>query len=70
MSNEKPVFPLTISWHEDSEQEIYKNEIDAACTLEWFDSRDEDAGVTVVDSQGRSVTLVVEQLEVKLCYLN
>ena len=70
MSNEKPEFPLTITWHEDSESESFKNEIDAACTLEWFDSTDKDSAVSVVDSQGRPVTLLVEKSEVKLCQLD
>jgi len=70
MSNEKPEFPIKVTWHEDAEHEFFKNEIDAACTLEWFDSRDKDAAVSVVDNQGKPVTLVVEQLEVKHCHLD
>jgi hypothetical protein len=70
MNNKKPEFPLTITWHEDSESESFKNEIDAACTLEWFDSTDKDSAVSVVDSQGRPVTLIVKQLEVTLCQLD
>jgi hypothetical protein len=69
MSLDKPQFPLTVTWHEDAEHESFKNEIDAACTLEWFDSRDPDSQVSVVDSTGRPVALVVEQLEVTLCQL-
>jgi hypothetical protein len=69
LSFDKPTFPLTITWHEDAEHESFKNEIDAAVTLEWFDSRDPDSQVSVADSAGRPVTLVVEQLEVKLCQL-
>jgi hypothetical protein len=69
MSTEKPSFPLTIDWHEDGEQEIFKNEIDAGCTLEWFDSRDDDTDASVRDSQGRPVILVVKQTEVTLCAL-
>ena len=70
MSTEKPVFPISVTWHEDAETESFKNEIDAACTLEWFDSRDKDCPVSVADSQGRPVTLLVEQSEVKLCQLD
>jgi hypothetical protein len=70
MSLDKPTFPITVTWHEDAEQESFRNEIDAACTLEWFDSRDPDSQVSVVDSVGRAVTLVVEKLEVKLCHLD
>jgi hypothetical protein len=69
MTTEKPAFPLTVTWHEDSEQESFKNEIDAACTLEWFDSRDKSCEVSVVDSQDRPVILVVEHTEIKLCHL-
>lgn len=69
MSAEKPVFPITITWHEDSEDEAFSNAIDAAVTLEWFDSRDEACPVTVKDSNANQVTLVVENLEVKLCEL-
>jgi hypothetical protein len=70
MSNEKPEFPIKVIWHEDAEHEFFKNEIDAACTLEWFDSTDKDSAVSVVDSQGRPVTLIVKQLEVTLCQLD
>jgi hypothetical protein len=69
MSQDKPAFPLTVTWHEDNEQESFKNEIDAGETLEWFDSRDPDAQVSVVDGAGRPVALVVEKLEVTLCQL-
>ena len=69
MSQDKPAFPLTVTWHEDNEQESFKNEIDAGETLEWFDSRDPDSQVSVVDGAGRPVALVVKQLEVTLCQL-
>jgi len=67
MSIKKPTFPIKVSWHEDGEEEFFKNEVDAACTLEWLDTRDKDAGVTVVDDDGKPVTLVVENLEIKHC---
>jgi hypothetical protein len=69
MSNEKPKFPITLTWQEDGEQESFKNETDAGCTLEWLDTRDADAGVAVVDAEGRPVTLVVEKTEVTICHL-
>ena len=69
MSVEKPSFPIIVSWHEDGDVESFKNEIDAACTLEWFDSTDKGFDVTVVDSNGKPVTLVVEELEIKQCHL-
>jgi hypothetical protein len=69
VSIEKPSFPIIISWHEDGDVESFKNEIDAACTLEWFDSTDKDFDVTVVDSNGKPVILVVEELEIKKCHL-
>jgi len=65
----KPEFPVTVIWHEDGEQESFKNEVDAACTLEWFDSREGASDHTVVDNNGNAVVLVIEQLEVKLCHL-
>jgi hypothetical protein len=37
MSAEKPVFPITLTWQEDSEQDSFKNEIDAGRILEWLD---------------------------------
>jgi len=69
MNVEKPKFPITIVWEEDGEQDVFKNEIDAACTLEWLDSTDSDSGVAVTDSTGRAVTLIVEKSEMKLCQL-
>ena len=70
MSGEKPTFPIFVSWHEDGDVESFKNEIDAACTLEWFDSTDKAVSVTVVDSNEKPVTLVVEKLEIKKCCLD
>lgn len=70
MSSKKPTFPIIVSWHEDGDVESFKNEIDAACTLEWFDSTDKAVRVTVVDSNGKPVTLVVEELEIKQCCLD
>jgi len=69
MSSKKPTFPITLTWQEDGEQESFKNEIDAGCTLEWLDTRDADAGVAVVDAEGRPVTLVVARTEVTICHL-
>ena len=65
----KPSFPLTIFFHEDGDIWTLNNEIEVATNLEWFDSTSPDEKASVKDSLGRSVILLVEELEVKQCTL-
>ena len=67
MNNHKPSYPLTIIFEEDDDIWVLDNEEEAAINLEWFDSRNADEKVKITDSLGRKITLVVEELEVKLC---
>ena len=64
-----PKFPLTVTFHEEARDCVFETELELACNLEWFDSREKDENATVIDSLGREVTLVVEKLEVKTCVL-
>lgn len=69
MSNGRPTYPLTITFQEDGDVWVLNNESEVANNLEWFDSRDPEEKATVTDKSKRKVTLVVEELEVKLCTL-
>ena len=64
----KPEFPITVSYADD-EDVVFDNPIEAAVTLEWFDSDDPEEGAAVTDSRGRKVRLKVEKLEIVTCEL-
>lgn len=65
--NVKPKFPLRILFQESNDEWILKNENDAACTLEWFDSDDPNEHASVTDDLGRPVRLKVEGLAILVC---
>jgi hypothetical protein len=64
MVMDKPEFPITISFLEDSSAWILNSEDELANNLEWFDSRDDEEHASVIDARGRLVRLKVEKLEV------
>ncbi len=59
-----PKFPIRIEYSDGTESEIFDNEVELACTLEWFDSDDDDYHAKVIDAKNRSVRLVVRKLEI------
>jgi len=63
----KPEFPLKTFDSEDNTEELFANEEELACTLEWFDSADTDETIQVTDSKGRPVRLKIEQLKIISC---
>lgn len=70
-STSRPTFPLLFMWS-DGETDLYESEEEAALDLEWFDSevpRSARDGVSIVDSQGRKVRLLVEKFEMIYCEL-
>ena len=69
MKKEEPTYPITVTFQEDGDVWILNNETEVANNLEWFDSRDPEEKVIVIDKNKRKVTLVIEKLEVKLCEL-
>lgn len=66
---QEPLFPLTVTFHEDGEVWVLSDLTDAACNLEWFDSEDAEEHVSVVDSLGRAVRLKIDSLQVVTCSL-
>ena len=67
--SELPSFPISVVFHEDGEEWILSSQSELESNLEWFDSRDSEERVSVTDSKGRKVVVVVEKLELKLCQL-
>ena len=63
----KPEFPLRAFDSEDNNEELFANEEELACTLEWFDSTDADETIQVTDNKGRLVRLKIEQLQIIVC---
>ncbi len=63
----KPEFPLRVFDPEDNTDELFVNEEELACTLEWFDSTDTDETMQVTDSKGRPVRLKIKQLQTIVC---
>jgi len=61
----KPVFPLTVLFEEDGESWVMEDKADLENNLPWLDSGDKDEEATVTDARGRSVVLIVENLELK-----
>lgn len=61
---DKPEFPVTVNFLEDNSIWVLNTENELACNLEWFDSRDDEEHVSVIDAKGRLVRLKVEKLEV------
>jgi hypothetical protein len=59
-----PEFPITVTF-EDRSVEKYDSITDIACNLEEYSSV-KDLDCEVVDALGRTVILVVEQLDVKV----
>ena len=52
---DKPEFPISVTWKETGETDIYNDIGGLVGDLEEFDSSEDDA--TVVDAKGRSVRL-------------
>ena len=50
---------------EDGEEWIHENKQELAYNLEWFNSEDPEEKALVTDKQGRAVTLVIEELQIK-----
>lgn len=67
--SDEPRFPLTVIFHENNEIWTLLDVNEAACSLEWFDSDDEDEKAEVVDKEGRPVRLKVQSLKVVICEL-
>ncbi len=63
----KPEFPLRAFDSEDNNEELFANEEELVCTLEWFDSTDADETIQVTDSKGRPVRLKIKQLQIIIC---
>ncbi|MCF8722310.1 hypothetical protein LQ236_000330 [Nitrospina gracilis] len=65
---ERPSYPVKVVFFEKGEkveEEIYENEMEMCCDLEWFDSEvntPEDTTI-VTDRLGREVVLKIEALE-------
>ncbi len=62
MTRARPVFPITITFHEDSDEWILDNERELAYNLEWFDSQDPEQRASAVDHLNRRVWIKVEKL--------
>lgn len=60
----QPKFPITVFFEETGEEWVFADEIEAACTLEWFDSDDPEERASVHDSNNHPVRLKVCRLEV------
>jgi hypothetical protein len=65
----KPSFPITVKFLDSDEIWILESEIEAAKTLEWFDTDDPEQHARVVDSQGRAVALTVRAHQIVRCQL-
>lgn len=60
----KPQFPLKVSFSDDNEVQVFENADELACTLEWFDSDDDEYHAKVCDALGREVHVIVRKLEI------
>ncbi|MDR1008617.1 MAG: hypothetical protein LBL65_08715 [Campylobacteraceae bacterium] len=58
----KPIFPITVIFHEDGEIYTFNSGNEMEYDLEWFNSKDKD--VTVKDNKGRLVNLKIEALNI------
>ena len=65
----KPEFPIKVVFFEDNEEWVLENEEELACSLEWFDSDDEDENAIVTDSLGRNVRIKIKGLKIIICQL-
>ncbi|ELH7813364.1 hypothetical protein Q9F35_005247 [Vibrio harveyi] len=61
----KPKFPISVTFLEDGEVWVLDNINELGSNLEWFDSSDPEEEALVKDVENRDVVLVVEKLEVK-----
>ncbi len=61
----EPIFPIKVVFLEDGEEWIHENKQELAYNLEWFNSEDPEEKALVTDKQGRAVTLVIEELQIK-----
>ena len=61
----KPKFPISVTFLEDGEVWVLDNINELGSNLEWFDSSGPEEEALVKDADNRNVVLVVEKLEVK-----
>jgi hypothetical protein len=63
-----PTYPLRVAF-DDGDEWVLDSPVEAACSLEWFDSDDSTEKATVTDANGRRVRVRVVAHHLDVCEL-